>query len=98
MFWHVVEVAAIARDEAAGAVRNAECGRALCISLNGSARYAWAWDNKSFDASGITLLAIDNLSVTWLTAAASTPRWVASGFPACRNAVSLFQPNTSQTC
>ena len=68
----VVAVAAIARDEAAGAVRNAECGRALCISLNGSARYAWAWDNKSLDASGITLLAIDNLSVTWLTAAAST--------------------------
>jgi hypothetical protein len=28
--------------------------------------------NKSLDASGTTGLAIDNLSVTWLTAAAST--------------------------
>src|SRR5882762_6913198 len=73
MFWLVVEVAAIARDEAPrAAVLNAECGRALCIALNGSARYTWAWDNKSLDASGISALVIDNLSVTQLFAAAST--------------------------
>ncbi len=52
MLWFVVEVATIARDEAAGAVLNNECGRALCIALNGSARYTWAWDNKSLDVSG----------------------------------------------
>jgi hypothetical protein len=73
MFWLVVEVAAIARDETAGAVRNAECGRALCIALNGSARYTWAWDNKSLDASGTSGLVIDKLSVTQLFPAASTP-------------------------
>ncbi len=72
MFWLVVEVAVIARDEAAGAVLNAECGRALCIALNGSARYTWAWDNKSRDASGVSGLVIDNLSVLWLSPAAST--------------------------
>jgi len=64
MFWLVVEVAVIARDEGAGAVRNNECGRALCIALNGSARYTWAWDNKSLDASGISSSLSDNLSVT----------------------------------
>jgi len=72
MFWLVVEVAAIARDKAAGADRNNECGRALCIALNGSARYTWAWDNKSLDASGVSGLVIDNLSVTQLSPAAST--------------------------
>ena len=73
MFWLVVEVAAIARAEAAGAVLNAECGRALCIALKGSARYTWAWDNKSLDASGVSSSLSDNLSVTWLSPAASTP-------------------------
>ena len=65
-------MATIARDEAAGAVLNVECGRALCTTLNGSARYTWAWDNKSLDASGISGLVIDNLSVTQLSPAAST--------------------------
>jgi len=64
MFWLVVEVAAIARDEGAGAVLNNECGRALCIALNGSARYTCAWDNKSLDASGVSSSLSDNLSVT----------------------------------
>ena len=81
MFRLVVEEAAIARDEAASAVLNAECGRALCIALNGSARYTWAWDdksldatlpNKSLDASGTSGLVIDNLSVAQSSAAAST--------------------------
>src|SRR5213595_1925896 len=37
-----------------------------------SARHTWARYNKSLDASGVSELVIDNLSVTWLTAAAST--------------------------
>ena len=37
-----------------------------------SARHTWARYNKSLDASGTSELVIDNLSVTWLTAAAST--------------------------
>ncbi len=68
MLWFVVEVATIARDEAAGAVLNNECGRALCIALNGSARYTWAWDNKSLDASGVSSSLSDNLSVNAVVA------------------------------
>ena len=37
-----------------------------------SARPTWARYNKSLDASGISGLVIDNLSVTWLFPAAST--------------------------
>ena len=72
MFGLVVEVATIARDEAAGAVLNAQYGRALCISVEWSARPTWARYNKSLDASGVSGLVIDNLSVTWLFPAAST--------------------------
>jgi len=80
MFWLVVEVAVIARDEAAGpGSKMREFGRALCIALSGSARYTWAWDNKSLDASGVSSSLSDNLSVTWLFAAASTQ--TLGGFP-----------------
>ena len=46
--------------------------------------------NKSLDASGTSGSLIDNLSVTWLTAAASTPRW-ASSFEVSR---CNFHPNS----
>ena len=45
--------------------------RALVIN-RGVARYNQGRDNKSLDASGVSGLVIDNLTVTWLTAAAST--------------------------
>jgi hypothetical protein len=43
-----------------------------------SARPTWARYNKSLDASGISGLVIDNLSVTWLFPAASTQPFGAS--------------------
>ena len=45
--------------------------RALCAWVT-KTRYNAGRDNKSLDASGISGLVIDNVSVTWLTAAAST--------------------------
>jgi len=47
-------------------------GRALCTVSNGSARYTRAGHNKSLDASGISVLLIDNLLIMPLSPAAST--------------------------
>src|SRR5213595_2223778 len=49
--------------------RNRTCGNALVAGTFVPCRRA---PNKSLDASGTSGLVIDNLSVTWLTAAAST--------------------------
>jgi hypothetical protein len=46
--------------------------RARSLSIELVARYNPGRDNKSLDASGASGLVIDNLFVTWLTAAAST--------------------------
>ena len=53
--------------------------RALC-RLEWSARPTRAVDNKSLDASGTSGLVIDNLYITQLSPAASTPRYRASLF------------------
>ena len=68
-------------------------GRALCTVSNGSARYTRAGHNKSLDASGISVLLIDNLLIMPLSPAASTQsfgvyRWVkdeSSRYPYCIN-------------
>ncbi len=85
-------MAAIARDEAAGAVRNAECGRALCIALNGSARYTWAWDNKSLDASGGSVFRnlLRAAEGALIRAAASTQTFDAFQVPVIRSS-SMFR-------
>ena len=65
-------MAAIARDEYDGVVENIKLGRALCPNVEWSTRPTGARYNKSLDASGTSGLVIDNLSLTWLSPAAST--------------------------
>ena len=63
----------IARGEGSGLGCRLKCGRRALINVaaNNCAFHAGR-DNKSLDASGVSLLLNDNLSVTWLSPAAST--------------------------